>query len=65
MIFEKKGRRIIKLKDSLIPMEKRFCFYDQSHTTGTNITHVFSEGVGHSNLQPSALPTVEATSRTP
>ena len=40
MIFEKKGRRAIKLEDSLIPMEKRFCFYDQTHTTGTDIKHV-------------------------
>lgn len=40
MIFEKKGRRVIKLEDSLIPMERRFTFYDQTHTTGTDIKHV-------------------------
>ena len=35
MIYEKKGDRTIKLEDSLIPLERRFCFYDQVHTTGT------------------------------
>ena len=30
------GARSIKLDDSLIPLERRFCFYDQVHTTGPN-----------------------------
>ena len=30
MIYEKKGGRAIKLEDSLIPLERRFCFYDQA-----------------------------------
>jgi hypothetical protein len=40
MIYEKKTKRSIKLSDSLISLDRRFCFYDQVHTTGTDIRHV-------------------------
>ena len=40
MIYEKRTKRSIQLSDSLIPLERRFCFYDQVHTTGTDIKHV-------------------------
>jgi ankyrin repeat protein len=40
MIYEARSKRSIQLEDSLIPLERRFCFYDQVHTTGTDIKHV-------------------------
>ena len=40
MIYEARAKREIKEEDSLVPMERRFCFYDQVHTTGTDIKHV-------------------------
>ena len=40
MIFEARSGRSSKLVDSSIPMERRFAFYDQVHTTGTDIKHV-------------------------
>lgn len=40
LIYEKKHKRVIKEKDSLVPVERRFAFYDQVHTTGTDLKHV-------------------------
>ena len=39
MIYERRTRYAIKLEDSSIPIRKRFTFYDQVHTTGTDIKH--------------------------
>ena len=37
MIYERRTRASIKLEDSSIPSHRRFTFYDQVHTTGTDI----------------------------
>lgn len=41
MIYERDIRDAIKLAHSAIPMERRFVFYDQVHTTGTGaVAHI-------------------------
>jgi ankyrin repeat protein len=40
MIYEKKTGHVLRLEESTIPMNRRFTFYDQVHTTGTDIPHV-------------------------
>eukprot|EP00300_Choanocystis_sp_HF-7_P004938 c13792_g1_i2.p1 GENE.c13792_g1_i2~~c13792_g1_i2.p1 ORF type:complete len:2271 (-),score=731.14 c13792_g1_i2:47-6859(-) len=40
MIYERKTGRVLRLEESTIPLDRRFAFYDQVHTTGTDIKHV-------------------------
>ena len=50
MIFEKKGGRAIRLEDSLVPLERRFAFYDQVRArrapTSSTCLLMASNGVG-------------------
>ena len=40
MILVRKGYVVMKLAQCGVPLEKRFAFYDQIHTTGMDIKHV-------------------------
>ena len=42
MILVKATGRVLKLQQCGIPVEKRFAFYDQVHTTGMDIHHVIN-----------------------
>ena len=42
MIYERKMGRPIQMDELTIPLSSRFAFYDQVHTTGTDIPHVES-----------------------
>ena len=42
MILVKATGRVVKLQQCGIPVEKRFAFYDQVHTTGMDISHVIN-----------------------
>ena len=40
MILVRKGYMVMKLAQCGVPLERRFAFYDQIHTTGMDIKHV-------------------------
>ena len=40
MILVRKGFMVMKLAQCGVPLERRFAFYDQIHTTGMDIKHV-------------------------
>ena len=39
MICVRKGYRVMKVTQSGVPLNRRFAFYDQIHTTGMDIKH--------------------------
>ena len=39
MVYVRATGAVLRLEESSIPPEKRFCFYDQIHTTGMDIHH--------------------------
>ena len=39
MICVRKGYRVMKVAQSGVPLNRRFAFYDQIHTTGMDIKH--------------------------
>jgi hypothetical protein len=47
MILVRSTGRVLKLAQCGIPLEKRFAFYDQVHTTGMDIQHVLNAKVSH------------------
>ena len=42
MVLVRATRRVLKLQQCGIPLDKRFAFYDQVHTTGMDISHRLS-----------------------
>jgi hypothetical protein len=39
MVLQRSNKKVLPLTQCGIPVSRRFCFYDQVHTTGTDVQH--------------------------